>query len=62
MDNETTASGEPAEATRKVDQEALESLAAFTKAMRDEAIPEIVRIVEERRLVAAKTRQLQLKC
>jgi len=37
-------------------------LAEFRKAMTEEVIPEIVRIVETRRLRAAESRQWQLKC
>jgi hypothetical protein len=34
----------------------------FKQAMTDEVIPEIVKIVEERRLKAAESRHWQLKC
>jgi hypothetical protein len=34
----------------------------FKRAMTDEVIPEIVRVVEERRLQAAVSRHWQLKC
>lgn len=34
----------------------------FQRAMTEEVIPEIVRVVEERRLLAAESRQWQLKC
>ena len=37
-------------------------LAEFKRAMTEEVIPEIVRVVEERRLGAAKSRLWQLKC
>ena len=37
-------------------------LAEFKRAMTEEVIPEIVKIVEERRLQAAESRQRQLKC
>lgn len=33
----------------------------FLQAMNNEVIPEIVKVIEERRLEAASTRQLQLK-
>ena len=39
-----------------------ESLRDFEQAMRDEVIPEIVEAVQERRLLAAKSRRWQLKC
>jgi hypothetical protein len=42
-----------------VDPRALED---FKQAMTDEVIPEIVKIVEERRLKAAESRHWQLKC
>jgi hypothetical protein len=37
-------------------------LAAFKKAMTEDVIPEIVKVVEERRLRAAESRHWQLKC
>ncbi len=37
-------------------------LVEFKKLMTEEVIPEIVKVVEERKLSAAKTRQRQLKC
>lgn len=39
-----------------------EALADFKRAMTDEVIPEIVEVVEERRLAAAESRHWQLKC
>ena len=42
-----------------VDPRALED---FKHAMTEEVIPEIVKIVEERRLLAATSRNWQLKC
>jgi hypothetical protein len=42
-----------------VDPAALED---FKRAMTDRVIPEIVRVVEERRLLAAESRRRQLKC
>ena len=38
------------------------SLAEFEKKMKEEVVPEIVRIVEKRRLFAAESRLRQLKC
>lgn len=38
------------------------ALADFKREMTEEVIPEIVRIVEERRMRAAESRQWQLKC
>jgi hypothetical protein len=38
------------------------ALADFQRAMNDEVIPEIVKIVEERRMLAAESRHWQLKC
>ncbi len=37
-------------------------LTEFQQAMNDEVIPEIVRVVEERRLLAVESRNRQLKC
>jgi hypothetical protein len=37
-------------------------LAEFEQAMTEHVIPEIVEVVEERRLLAAKNRHRQLKC
>lgn len=37
-------------------------LADFERAMSEEVIPEIVKVVEKRRMLAAKTRHRQLKC
>lgn len=42
-----------------VDPNALDD---FKRAMTEDVIPEIVRVVEERRLGAAKSRHWQLKC
>ncbi|MHB1142893.1 MAG: hypothetical protein ACYC1T_14200 [Sulfuricaulis sp.] len=39
-----------------------EALADFKRVMTDEVIPEIVEVVEERRLAAAESRHWQLKC
>jgi hypothetical protein len=38
------------------------ALADFVREMTEEVIPEIVRVVEERRVLAAESRQWQLKC
>jgi hypothetical protein len=37
-------------------------LADFKRTMAEEVIPEILRVVEERRISAAKSREWQLKC
>ena len=47
------------EGLKPVDQSAL---ADYKRAMTDEVIPEIVRVVEERRMLAAESRRWQLKC
>jgi hypothetical protein len=39
-----------------------QQLADFRKAMTDKVIPEIVEVVEQRRLRAAESRRWQLKC
>ena len=39
-----------------------QQLAAFKRTMTEEVIPEIVKVVEKRRLKAAESRQWQLKC
>ena len=46
------------EGSRKVDPE---QLAEFRKAMIEDVIPEIVKVVEDRQLRAAETRQRKLK-
>lgn len=38
-----------------------DALAEFQRAMNDEVIPKIIEVVEERRMLAAVTRQWQLK-
>jgi hypothetical protein len=38
------------------------ALADFQRAMNDEVIPEIVKVVQERRMLAAESRHWQLKC
>lgn len=47
------------EGLQAVDPNAFED---FKRAMTDEVIPEIVRAVEERRMLAAESREWQLKC
>jgi hypothetical protein len=37
-------------------------LVEFQRAMNEKVIPEIVKVVEARRVLAAKSRQWQLKC
>ena len=65
MDNKSGKDGEETgvfsqiEGLTPVDEAAL---ADFKRAMTDEVIPEIVRVVEERRMLAAKSRHWQLKC
>lgn len=49
----------PIDSQPPVDLKALED---FRNAMTNEVIPEIVRVVEERRLGAAQSRHWQLKC
>ena len=39
-----------------------DALAEFERAITQEVIPEIVKVVEERRLLAAESRRWQLKC
>ena len=39
-----------------------QQLAEFKRTMTEEVIPEVVKVVEERRLHAAESRQWQLKC
>lgn len=38
------------------------ALADFQRAMNDEVIPEIVKVVQERRMLASESRHWQLKC
>ena len=59
MDKNETDVFEVIEGLTAVDPKALED---FKRAMTDEVIPEIVRVVEERRMLAAESRQWQLKC
>jgi hypothetical protein len=58
-DSEETGVFDRVEGLTEVDAAALDD---FKRAMTDEVIPEIVRVVEERRLLAAKSRHWQLKC
>lgn len=44
---------------KRVDPKAFEE---FRRTMTDEVIPEIIRVVEERSMLAAESRQRQLKC
>jgi hypothetical protein len=46
------------EGLEAIDQD---DLSEFEKSMNDEVIPEIVRVVEERRLLAVESRNRQLK-
>lgn len=39
-----------------------DELAEFEQAMKEEVVPEIVKVVEKRRMLAAKSRRWQLKC
>jgi hypothetical protein len=59
MDNKENDVSEVIEGLRPVDPKALED---FKREMTDEVIPEILRVVEERRVLAAESRQWQLKC
>jgi hypothetical protein len=47
------------EGVQEIDPQRLQE---FTRLMTEEVIPEIVKVVEERRLRAAESRQWQLKC
>jgi len=47
------------EGLKAIDPKTLED---FKQAMTDEVIPEIVRVVEERRMLAVESREWQLKC
>jgi hypothetical protein len=38
------------------------ALADFKRAMTEDVVPEIVKVVEERRMLAAESRHWQLKC
>lgn len=49
---------EVVEGLTPIDEQAVEE---FRRAMTDDVIPEIEKVVEERRLLAAHTRQKQLK-
>jgi hypothetical protein len=47
------------EGLKEIDPQKLQE---FQKLMTEEVIPEIVKVVEERRLRAAQSRDVQLKC
>ena len=47
------------EGLKEIDPQKLQE---FQKLMTEEVIPEIVKVVEERRLRAAHSREVQLKC
>lgn len=59
MDNKESSIFELIEDLKPVDPQ---MIAEFERAMDDEVIPEIVRVVEERRMLAAESRRRQLKC
>lgn len=59
MDNKETDVSEVIKGLTPVDPKVLED---FKREMTDEVIPEILRVVEERRILAAESRQRQLKC
>jgi hypothetical protein len=59
MDNKENDISEVIQGLTPVDPKALED---FRREMTDEVIPEILRVVEERRVLAAESRQWQLKC
>ena len=50
---------EKIEGVQEIDPQRLQE---FKRLMTEEVIPEIVKVVEERRLRAAESRQVQLKC
>ncbi len=54
--------GDVFEAIEGLTQVDPKALADFQRAMTDEVIPEIVKVVEERRMLAAESRHWQLKC
>jgi hypothetical protein len=59
MDKRETDVFNVVEGLTTIDPKALEE---FKRAMTEEVIPEIVRVVEERRMLAAESREWQLKC
>jgi len=59
MDKKETNIFDEIKELKLVDPKALED---FKRTMTDEVIPEIVRVVEERRVLAAVSRERQLKC
>jgi hypothetical protein len=59
MDNKENDVSEIIKGLTPVDPKTLED---FKREMTDQVIPEILRVVEERRVLAAESRQWQLKC
>jgi hypothetical protein len=59
MDTKEKNVSEVLEGTTPVDPKALED---FKREMTEKVIPEILRVVEERRVVAAESREFQIKC
>lgn len=59
MDSKENDVSEVIQGLTPVDPKALED---FKREMTEEVIPEILRVVEERRVNAAESRQWQLKC
>jgi hypothetical protein len=59
MDNKEKDVSEVIQGLTPVDPKALED---FKREMTDNVIPEILRVVEKRRVLAAESRQRQLKC
>jgi len=59
MDNQEKDVSDVIKGLTPVDPKVLE---AFTREMTDQVIPEILRVVEERRVLAAESRLWQLKC
>jgi len=57
--DELAAAPREIEGAQNVDPQKLQE---FKRLMTEEVIPEIVKVVEERRLRAAESRQWQLKC
>ena len=57
--DKNTAVSDVVQGLKPVDPSVLED---FLKEMNEQVIPDILRIVEERRLLAAESRQWQLKC
>jgi hypothetical protein len=59
MDKNESDVFEAIQGLKAVDPNALEE---FKQAMNEEVIPAIVQVVEERRMLAAESREWQLKC